>query len=170
MFCEKCGNEIVAGGAFCVHCGAETHGSAGTKPPIQPAVQTTPKVGMLYLMLAAVRKLFGKETVWVTPEQLAQLVFEKFIYDADALFLRKVEKVIKVKGFFLWKRLFTNDGLYKLYIGPIQHQIIFGIRRRIWVYDHSAKCYHQIKDREHKKFRNFVAECINQKKKLGIEQ
>ena len=167
MFCEKCGEELGEGAQFCSSCGTTVQTAKQTIPTQlksnTQSVQAAPKVGIIDTILdAGVKKISGRENIRITPEQLAQIVYEKFIQGADSLFLTKITKIMNSK--FCGGKIVSKDERYRLELGPVQAGIIFGVRRTVWIHDINTKSLYIIKDKEHKKFRRLVLGYINQLK------
>lgn len=118
---------------------------------------------------AVVKKISGRDTVHVTPEELAQIVYEEFIGGADEASLQELEKAIKGK-FFFDVEVTSGDGNFQFRVGALQIQgcLFLGIRRLAWVLDEPLQRYYQVDDRKYKNFKRCVRSMIEEERSKKI--
>ncbi len=104
-----------------------------------------------------VNKVTGKETVRIEPEQLMNMVKEKFISEADEKEFKKLKKMSR--GPIIGKEIISKNGRYSFVVGSGD---VLGLERTVWVQDLEDKCFYQIYDRKWRKFKKLFIKALNE--------
>lgn len=120
-----------------------------------------------------VGKIAKKDTVRISPDELANMVNDVFIKGASAEELKKVTKTAK-GGYcsYSGKWLTSADERYRFHVGSRQNNILFllGGGMEAYIIDNEENKFYQLeKDRYWKKFYKAVLEKVNEAKKTDNE-